>query len=76
MKNLTEKHKSTSNNNQEFLNSLDKKINEIKEKNKIWSIEFNKLVEILNKAKTLENTDINEAINLYESIKKYKLWKL
>lgn len=52
-----------------FMDELEEKTKVIREKNRIWSIEFNKNGDTFKKAKELERSDPYKAIELYESIK-------
>ena len=48
---------------------FDKELEEVREHNRLWQQEFNKVCEITFKARKLEKTDPMKAIQLYESIK-------
>jgi|GEM_PF-1434066 len=52
-----------------FIEDLEKETQKLREENKKWSVEFNKVAEIFKTAKSLEKTDIYKSIGLYESIK-------
>ena len=51
---------------------FDKELEEVREHNRLWQQEFDKVCEITFEARKLEKTDPLKAIQLYESIKNTK----